>query len=234
MRSLRALSLLLAFISFPKLAFAYAACPQGHCSAVDAEMNKFCISSGLAGKPYLVIGPSGGNCLCPCSCASPDTRVQLADFESTMTLGELALGVELASPYSEQVSSPVTNLLASDFTSLPVQVRQLVFSNGSELLVSSDHTFVTRDERVVSAQELHPGSFVLDGMGRSVELLSHEKVDGYVGRLMNVVVHASSLNAKDHFIINNDLRSGDWLIQASYPAFQNEIDVRLGLVKSFK
>lgn len=213
--------------------FAYANCPQGHCSAVSAEMNSFCISSGLAGKPYLVVGPAGGNCLCPCSCVSPDTKIQLGDFSSTVVLGELSLGSDVASPYANKNHNQVGTVLSSDFSEFTTKVLELSFANGAVLLASSDHTFISPDERVLAAEELKPGSLVLDEQGRSTELLKNDEINGYSGKLMNFVINSKSSKAKDHFVVNNGIRSGDWLVQANYASFKNEIDVRLGHLKSF-
>lgn len=213
--------------------FAYANCPQGHCSLVSAEMNNFCIGSGLAGKPYLVIGPSGGNCLCPCSCVSPDTKILLNDSSSTVALGDLSLGADLASPYANKSNNLVGTVLASDFSEFTTKVLELSFANGSTLLSSTDHTFVSPDERVLAAAELKPGALVLDENGKTTQLLKNDEINAYSGKLMNFVINSKSNKAKDHFIVNNGIRSGDWLVQANYASFKNEIDVRLGNLKSF-
>lgn len=87
-------------------ALAQKACVQGHCAAVSAKINAFCISQNLAGQDYLVIGPDSSECLCPCSCVAPDTLIStkvapfVEDFES------IQVGDVVDSPFSSKRAQP--------------------------------------------------------------------------------------------------------------------------------
>lgn len=226
------LTCMTSFIGFSNEATAFPNCPGNHCSSVDEDMNMFCKDNGLAGKPFLVIGPSG-KCFCPCSCMESNTFVATINSPFSVRIVELTVGESVLSPFSANQQSRTDQILNSDYTDHPGVVRHMKFSNGAELTVSPEHPFVAPGGRVLSAEELVEGQSVLDGSRLKVLVVENREQTGFSGRMMNLITNGDSSEARDHFVVINSILSGDWLIQSNYSTFHAEIDARLGKIKTF-
>jgi hypothetical protein len=219
---------------FAVQAYATPNCPKGHCANISEKMNRFCIDNGMAGKLFLVFGPDGGECLCPCSCVATDTKISLFDeIAEAIRIDELKMGESLKSPLSKKMDNKVGKLLASDFSERAGKVHYMKFSNSEELVVSADHSFVTPNMKVRAAEELHEGSVILDENMKEVTVLENSIDSNFNGKLMNVIINENSPKAKNHFVVTNSILSGDWLLQSNYASFKNDIDARLGRVETF-
>ncbi len=208
-------------------------CPQDHCSKISVKMNAFCIENGFAGRPFMVLGPTGEECFCPCSCVSSNTRISVPELFSGIPIQKLHVGQDITSPYSIKDQNLIDHLLSSEFKTIAGKVHRLTFSNGSSLTVSPEHPFVGPDMKVLSAEELTPGKSVLDENEKEVYVKDNTVIRDYRGTLMNIIINRWSQKARNHFLITNSILSGDWLIQANYISFKNEIDARLGLIKIY-
>lgn len=217
-----------------RLSFATPNCPQDHCSLISAGMNQFCISNGFSGKPYLVFGPRGEECFCPCSCMAMGTLIDLIDSPFYLQVESLEVGRNVKSPYSRHESNKVDKILNSDFHDIVGKVHHIKFSNGAELIVSPEHPFVSPNLRVLAASELEDGTAVLDRNHNNVEVVANVKDTQYRGKLFNIITNETSKKAKNHFIITNSIMSGDWLVQSNYATFKNEINVRMGEIQTFR
>lgn len=219
---------------FAMQAHGYNACEKGHCGEVDAEMNEFCKANGLAGKQYLVFNADGSRCLCPCSCVASDTKINLFDESAeTLRIDELKVGQNLKSPFSKRTENKIGKLLATEFSESATKVHYMKFSNSEELVASSNHSFVTPNMKVRSAEELHEGSIILDANMKEVTVLENSVDRNFNGKLMNVIINEDSPKAKNHFIVTNSVLSGDWLLQSNYASFKSDIDARLGRIDTF-
>lgn len=208
-------------------------CPQDHCSKIDSAMNSFCIANGMAGKPYMVFGPNGEKCFCPCSCMAANTLIDIADAPFVSQIQHLKMKQKVVAPFADQGSQSIDHVTTSIFDESAGTVRHMRFSNGAELIVSPEHPFVGPNHKVLAAEELGVGSFVLDGMGRQVAVTKNVQSTAFFGKLMNVVLNENSKRAHDHFLVTNSILSGDWLVQSNYASFKAEIDVRMGRIQTF-
>lgn len=223
---------MMSLISMDLLAFND--CSQGHCASVAEDINNFCKENGMEGKKYLVVGPNNLRCLCQCSCVATGTKISLFNEEvQPLNIEDLVLGEKLKSPFSTS-SNKVGKLLASDFSEGGGKVHYMKFSNGEELVVSSEHSFVVPSMKVRNAEELTVGSVVLDGNMKDVTVLENSVETNFTGKLMNLIINEKSTKAKNHFIVTNSILSGDWLVQSNYASFKSDIDVRMGRIDTFQ
>ena len=107
-----------------------------------------------------------------------------------------------------------------------VSVVKVKFSNGSELVVSENHTFVTPEKVTIMAEELVLGATVLDDDLGDVRVISIDKAYAYTGSLANVITASSSMKAEDHVISTNGILSGDWLLQITSDTVKGGVDLR--------
>ncbi len=220
------------FLSTNLLATAW--CSEGHCSAVYNEMNEFCKANGMAGKPYMVI-EEGKACLCTCSCVSQDTLISIFDQNiEPVRIDEISRGEMLKSPFATNSSARVDKILGSDYSENPTKVHYIKFSNGENLVVSPDHSFVGPSMKVRAAEELRPGALILDQGLKEIRVIENHVDENFQGKLLNLIVNKKSAEAKNHFIITNSILSGDWVIQSNYSSFKSEIDARLGRINTFE
>ena len=206
-------------------------CPGSHCSQISAEMNSFCIENGMAGKPYMVLGPTGGTCFCPCSCVTADTQLTSVDH-GLRAINESVVGDELYSPLSPDQRGSIDKRLKSDVGNTPV--IRVMFSSGATLTASMNHPLVLSDETVVAIEKLQVGDQVLAESWSPVTVRGIERVESYSGELHNVIVNGMSATAKDHLIATNGILSGDWLLQANNDAVERSIALRTGTINLFK
>ena len=55
----------------------------------------------------------------------------------------------------------------------------------------------------------------------------------YSKDLYNLIVQSKSSKVRDHIVVTNGVQSGDWLLQATSDRIQNEIDLRMEVVKTY-
>ena len=108
----------LATLAGSSIAHAQAMCPVSHCSQIDATVTQLCMTYNLPiGTPFVVIGPTGGTCTCPCSCVTGDTMLALADGASTR-IDKLSEGAALHNPHTDD-EAPVDKVMFSKVVDYP-------------------------------------------------------------------------------------------------------------------
>lgn len=209
-------------------------CSQDHCAKISVRMNKTCMENNMHGKMYVVFGPDGNECECKCSCMLESTLVRQHDGTLTV-IGALQVGNNLASPYSDIFDNFVGQLLHSEYqlSEAPGTVHHVKFSNGAEIVVSPEHTFVAPHEKVLAADELREGQSIMAENGQVVRVVSNTEATDFRGKLMNLIINPNSSAAKHHFLITNSVISGDWLVQSNHASFKADIDIRLGNINLF-
>lgn len=207
-------------------------CAADHCSKIDEEMNRFCIASGLAGKKYLVFGPTGSKCYCPCSCVAANTRVSFSDGAYSKQISRLTLKDPVFTPHTESRNSEVNWMLRSYLNR--DQVWQIRLEGNRRIVVSGNHTFVNADKKIVKAESLKQQDKILDGNGRVVKVLGVKKLQNYHGYLYNLILNNSSPLASDHIYVTNGVQSGDWSLQTTTDSIQEEIDLRSEVVHTYQ
>lgn len=222
------------FLNFSYVVMATPNCQQGHCSKVREPLNAWCIPNGLAGKPVMVLD-GDSECFCMCSCMAVDTFLRRHD-QSLVAIQSINLNENLYSPYSDLLENRVEKMLLSDYRLLdkPGNVRHIHFSNGSNIVVSLDHTFVAPHQKILAAEELQVGQSILAENYQPVQVVSNMENPQFTGKLMNLIINPESTEARHHFLVTNSVISGDWLVQANYSSFKTDIDVRLGKINIFK
>jgi hypothetical protein len=205
-------------------------CPQGHCAKVSAAMNKYCMSIGQAGKMFMVFGPNGEECFCPCSCVTPDTSINLA-FEAKF-IHELEINDNLHTPMSNVNIGRLHKKMRSEI--INGQILSLTFDNGSIIRSSTNHTYITPEEQVITAEQLEIGNTVLDKNLKSVSLIKKEIINEYEGELLNFIINETSSKAEDHVISNNNILSGDWLLQTNNDSIEKGIEIRSGNIDIYQ
>jgi hypothetical protein len=211
-----------------QMAHAIPDCPAGHCARVSVLMNKFCIENGLAGKKFLVFGPNNTECFCPCSCVTPETNISLSSRMSR--IDQLQDKDPLFTPYTNDKESTLDKKMTSDVNDS--RLIAIDFTNGSSLKASPNHTFITPDEAVITAEELMIGDKVLDVNRQRTEVSQKVEIK-YTGDMLNVIVNQNSAKAVDHVIANNNILSGDWLLQSHNDSIEAGIAIRSGEIQIF-
>ncbi len=203
------------------------ACPEGHCSHVNATIKKFCDDNGLKGQ-FPVI-KDGTICDCPCSCVIGDTQILLnTKFEST-PIKNLQVGDNVAVVGERMGTSKVTRFMG-DISPVTHKVVRLQTDSKHELAVSNNHTFVKPSKVLVQAEQLSVGDEILDVNGKPVKVINLTSND-MTAQLFNLVVNEGSDNPSDHIIGTQGLMSGDYMLQATQDSLQSAINVRTGKVQ---
>ncbi|MBF0207864.1 MAG: hypothetical protein HQK53_13350 [Oligoflexia bacterium] len=212
---------------FSILSHAIDYCPEGHCSKINTEMNTFCISNGMAGKPYLVLGQNGRVCYCPCSCVDANTRILLADMNEIMAK-EIDHNTEFHTPLSINSNAKTDHILKSEVEG--TKTLEIGFSNGEKLLVSDNHTFITDDELTIKANKLQIGSKVL-GVHNDILTVNRKKIISFNGTLFNFLINKESPEIIDHVIVTNGILSGDWQLQVNTDIIETSLSIRKYLLQ---
>jgi hypothetical protein len=208
-------------------------CPQGHCSGVSDKINKYCINQGLAGKPFLVIGPNGEECFCPCSCVTGDTEISMSNSSNqTQVITQLTVGSLVASYGEGSLNKVQVDNLLGDKNPTQHKVVKVTFSDGGSISVSSNHTFIDPSQKVVQASSLKAGDAILNLQKNPVYVLTVQ-TENQQNRMFNLIINSGSQNARDHIIGTNGYLSGDWLLQSNQDAVQTAIDARLGKISTY-
>lgn len=217
-------------VAVSNAASAQESCPQGHCSRVAAALNNFCIANGMAGRPFLVFGPNGEMCYCPCSCVTSKTLISYADGRRA-AIGTSTVGNLVANPFAEEGYGSVDVRLMSQVEK--ATVLRITFSNSATIVASVNHPFVLPDETVSSADKLRVGEAVLDANLRPVRITRIEKIQDFSGELHNLITERKSTAAQDHVVVTNGILSGDWLMQANNDQVEQSISLRTGSLVLF-
>ncbi len=223
---MRSFVLSLALLMSANVLFAWPSCPQGHCSLVNAEMNQFCIESGMAGRPYLVVGPNG-NCLCPCSCVIAGTKIATDKDEIAIEMLDMEDRVLL--PLSAEGAGGIEVLMHSDITE--GRAVSITLANDRTLTVSENHTFVDTNYQVIKADELKKGSKILDQFQKPIDVLNADPIANFEGSLYNVTTSMADEEIKDHVIVTEGVLSGDYLTQITNDSVKVGVDVRFDLIR---
>lgn len=204
-------------------------CPESHCSLVDPTLNSVCVGAGFAGRGFPVVRVNMPMCYCPCSCVVEGTYFQLSNLEWKQT------------NYLQQIKSlinPITGLSSENYEPTRSYVEEywvsrIDFDDNSSIAVSENHTFVTPDERVVSAKDLQRGDQILSSLGAPVAIgaISREL---YKGFLYNVIINSGSKNSIDHIVSTNGVMSGDLLLQSAKDFVESGIYLRTTPIPTFE
>lgn len=203
-------------------------CSQGHCARISDTLNKYCINIGMAGKPFMVIGPNG-ECFCPCSCVVPETEIDLVN--SLSRIDDLDHKETLLTPVSKNKFGVLDKKMRSEITN--GRLISVTFENGSTIKASENHTFITPQETIIAADELQLGQYLLDKHGKQVRLVDKSYIENYTGGLLNVIVNESSSLGENHVISNNGMLSGDWLLQTHNDSVEAGISIRSGNINIY-
>ena len=224
------ISLSLAFFG-GQAAFSLPACGFGHCTQFDVLLKKICFQkygqgSDLGGKT-LETYENGNPCLCPCSCAVPETLISLAGHEEVL-IRTLQKGDTVVTPQALEAWADVYGAIGAKVEN--ATIREILFSNDRLIRVSPNHTFVRPQGTLVKADALKVNEAVLDGFGSTVKVVQTRLNRSYRGALFNFIVNPSSENPTNHVITNNGIQSGDWLLQTTQDQLKAELDLRTGNV----
>ncbi len=224
-------SILLIGLLNSQRSFATEACAEGHCSKISVKLNSFCIENGMAGKPYLVFGPDGQECECPCSCVVSGTQIELANgFE--ISVEDIQLGDSILNPLTHEKTRQVESVLMSEVSAAPL--IELVLSNGRTLRVSHNHVLFLANGSVTNAVLLKEGDHVKSGRNEAATVtVLRAAVINYTGKLWNVILASGSTVAKDHVLVTEQVLSGDWLLQANVDAGSISLNVLTDLIKIY-
>lgn len=224
----RLIFLVLSLVFSCQVAQATPDCPAGHCAKVSRKMNDFCVANGLAGKKFLVFGADGNECFCPCSCVIPTTEIRL--FSSMSRIDNLKDQDQLYTPYSQGKVSVLEKKMISDVNNS--NLINICCENGSSITASDNHTFITQEEMIITAEELKVGDQILDHESKPTKVTDKTQIK-YTGELRNIIVNRNSSKAFDHIIANNNLLSGDWLLQSHNDSIEAGIAIRSGEIEIF-
>jgi hypothetical protein len=216
-------------------------CSAGHCSHIAKRATDQCASNaellGMSPEEYVkkggkaVTDERGRTCTCPCSCVVAETNI--GTISGYKEIAKLIATDFILTPMSETYSSSeATKLHVSDASNETVQKTQ--FSNGSKVVSSLNHTFITPKEMVVSAEQLKEGDFILASDGSSVQVDSVEFGTLSSENLFNLSVNLQSNKAMDHVIDTEGVLSGDWLLQSTNDIVQEELFLRTSVIGLFE
>ncbi|MCB0362802.1 MAG: hypothetical protein KDD35_08770 [Bdellovibrionales bacterium] len=199
-------------------------CPTSHCGAIDAQVKETCERNGWgAGNSQWVVF-EGKTCQCGCSCVTGDTLISLMDGHYA-PIANLEPEDSLLLPFAKKLTSNSGTLMSSRFQT-PTTILETSFSNGASIYSSENHTFITDDYKVVKAKNLKKGMKVMGDLGTAVTVLMDPISVDFLGQLFNLSLNKTSSKAIDHVIVTNGIYSGDWLLQNTSDAIEDEIDVR--------
>jgi hypothetical protein len=157
------------------------------------------------------------------------TLVQTSRAYSELPVEGFDIGHVAYNPIQDLVSM-VDNVLASKVTNS--EVMKITFDDGATLQVSPNHTFISNEEKVVSARDLREGMLVLNSGLNSVAVTSNQSTS-YSGDLYNLIINENSSLTSDHIIVTNGILSGDWLVQSVNDAIESEISLRMNVIKPY-
>lgn len=221
-------------------AMAHPNCSAGHCSSLGNAAVEQCRGNasllGMSDEQYRARGGAavtiemGRTCTCPCSCVVGETSI--ATTSGYKQMADLTKNNQILTPISQDfISSLMSQFHVSEVSEEKVQ--KTLFSNGSEILSSPNHVFVTPDEMVISASQLKTGDLVLGADGSALTVQDIEKDVVVDGKLFNVSVNAHSNKPVDHVVNIEGVLSGDWLLQSTNDVVAEEVFLRTSLVKLF-
>lgn len=214
-------------------------CSQGHCSSVGAAATAMCNGNaqllGITEEEYkkrggaAITAENGRICQCPCSCVVADTNI--ATTTGYIPIKDLTKGTMIATPLSKATLASSSMLLSTTLNDLAVQ--KTTFSNGSEIISSPNHTFITPNEMIISAEQLKSGDKVLAADGQILTITTAPEKGTFDGTLYNLSVNENSQDANDHIIDTNGILSGDWLLQSTNDLLEEELFLRTTVVELF-
>ncbi len=212
----------------------YPNCSAGHCSdpRISVTGLELCKGNaellGMTMEEYKQKGgkavamENGAGCYCPCSCVVADTLV--STLNGNQRIEFIQMGDMLLTPMASTPIGSVTKLHYSKMEE--VSVIKTEFSNGQSIVSSPNHTFVTPNEKVISAQNLRKGTQVLGSNGSIVEVAQNPVSEKVSDALYNLTVNGQSNSPVDHVISTNGIMSGDWLLQSNNDLLNEELFMR--------
>lgn len=217
------------------------ACSASHCTQVSAQSSELCNGNaeilGLSIEEYkarggrAVTSENGVSCTCTCSCVVANTSILTS--RGYKAIGQLIKDDRVSTPLSEKTSfSSLVKFHKSDGQGEKSQITKL--SNGSIITSSLNHTFITPEEMVISAEQLKLGSEVLGANGEKLFVENIQTRRLKKESLYNVSVSLASTSPIDHVINLNGVLSGDWLLQSTNDLVEEEVFLRTSLVKLYK
>lgn len=226
-------------IQQPVLA-AHPACSADHCSKINATAIEQCHGNAeLLGKSPEEYAKMGGKavtseqgvvCTCGCSCVVSDTNINTPS--GYVSIASIHKDQNVMTPLSkEYVSGTVDKVLVSN--SEPQNLQRTAFSNGAVILSSLNHTFITPEEMIISADQLNKQDTVLDAKGNKITVQNISYHAGVVDRLYNLNVNSFSNQPVDHVIDTEGVLSGDWLLQSTHDLVEEEVFLRTSVVQLF-
>jgi hypothetical protein len=160
---------------------------------------------------------------------TPDTKIELSEGNSA--IAKVKVKDRLLTPFSETEHSELDKIMISE--AKDVELISIEFDNGSRLRVSPNHTFISPEQMVVTAEQLTPGQLVLDKNRQPIAVANKSNFK-YTGDLINVIVNKKLPGAKNHIVVTEGMPTGDWLLQSHNDSIQTGIDIRTEEIKLYK
>jgi hypothetical protein len=192
------------------------ACSENLCKEKRAKIDTVCHTVG--GLVYFE-QPDGSMCYCKCSCVEGRTLVAVnADTMTEMhgiEVGDSVLALQANGTWQP---STVTYSDGSTYFNKPVYYAIYVSAdNGSNLIVTPDHLFLTADKTLIRADRLQPDTKLLDAELKPVGLA--RIVPGtFSGSFHNITVGNSNLETVEpdgHYINTQGVVSADFYLQTA-------------------
>lgn len=158
----------------------------------------------MSGKPFMVIRPDGNTCMCPCSCVTPDSEIEL--LSDVASFAYVKPSQQALTLMSSNESATIDKRLSSSVENYTLP--KLSFSNGAQLRVSENHTFIQENKRTITAAELKAEDRILDKDQQTIEVTDLSLEKGYNSEIINVIVNQANSEAADHVITTNGILSG--------------------------
>lgn len=212
-------------------------CSQGHCTAVGAVAMETCQDNadilGLDLETYksrggaAVTSENGRVCQCPCSCVVAETLI--GTEKGQVAIKDLEKDSKISTPLAKNSFASMVSLMASSMENLTVQKTS--FSNGTTIVSSPNHTFITPNEMIISAEKLKNGDRVMGAKGDILTVVASPEKGMFDGTLYNLIVSKDSQVASDHVLDTEGVLSGDWMLQSTNDLVEEELFLRTAVVE---
>jgi len=225
----RALSLfaLVSIILATDVILAQGPCPESLCAEKRKKIDTVCHTVG--GLVYFEQS-DGSMCYCKCSCVEGRTLVAVSadkmteihgvkKGDSVMTLGNDGAWKQSTVTYSD----------GSTYFNKPVYYAiYVVTTDGTDLIVTPDHLFLTAEKKLIRADQLQPNTQLMTDKLQPIGLarVVPGRFDGSFHNVATGVWDTSTVTTDHHFINTKGIVSADFYLQSVARSLPNvEMDL---------
>ncbi len=190
-------------------------CSGEHCSAVEESYNETCKEEGWAVNHKVMVCENGTCCNCTCSCLAYNTPVFISNTE-TMPIQSINIGDSvLARENGDWVEKTVEFSDGTSPLSVQPEMCYIAYIDQTEkiIVVTLDHTFLTKDNKLIRARQLSKGHKIQLADGSLTEIVNYE-LRSYTGGVWNIATsHEKPKSLDGHLLNTQGVISGDYAVQ---------------------